>query len=498
MYFFKPSRWLIFVTGKILKLKCQYMKYLLLFKISLLLSCFGVALEVEIQAQPIDPQSLIVAIDDTVTISTPIEQVYFEEIDVLANDVLPDSAIVLVIPTEPEYGLAHWNSFSNTMQYVPFEFGEEGFVDQFDYTIHICYVGSSDTLWTNTATVTIVAECAIDCVWPGDIKNNGRANVWDVLPIGLSYGETGPSRGVPNILWLPQQGSDWQDSLEVDTDEFLNYKHIDANGDGIINENDVAAIDQNYALTHTKKGQSQVEDADFAILLDFLTDSISIGDTVTANIILSESGDTSNIYGLAFSVNHNIEDSGSMQVDFPPSFIGNDQNTVSLQKNLGNGRIEAALTRIDKQNTGGSGVFGVLTFIMEDFVDGKKKIASQQITMDISDVRAINNLGEDIPIIGVGDVAFFDDTTTGIEDRVIDHALDFYPNPTQNNLFINLKDLQSTDVLIHNLMGKTMLSKSIGIHQASIELSLKGWKPGMYLLQVNTKKGIISKRIIIF
>ncbi len=474
------------------------MNYPILFKISLLLSCFGLALGVEIQAQPTNPQELIVAVDDTVTISTPIEQVYFETIDVLANDVLPDSAIVLVIPTEPQYGLAHWNSFSNTMQYVPFEFGEEGFVDQFDYTIHICYVGSSDTLWTNTATVTIVAECEVDCIWPGDINNNGRANVWDVLPIGLSYGETGPSRGVSNILWLPQQGSDWEDSLEVDTNEFLNYKYIDANGDGTINENDIAAIDQNYALTHAKQGQSQVEDADFTILLDFLTDSISIGDTVTANIILSESGDTTNIYGLAFSVNHNVEDSGSMMIDFPPSFIGDDQNTVSLQKNLGNGRIEAALTRIDKQNTGGSGVFGVLTFIMEDFVDGKKKIASQEVAMNISDVRAINSVGEEIPIIGRGDVAVFDDTSTGIEDRMIDYALDFYPNPTQNNLFINLKDLQATEVLIHNLMGETLLSKSIDTYQTSVELSLQGLKAGMYLLQLNTKKGIISKRIIIF
>ncbi|MFK7907335.1 MAG: T9SS type A sorting domain-containing protein [Chitinophagales bacterium] len=42
------------------------------------------------------------------------------------------------------------------------------------------------------------------------------------------------------------------------------------------------------------------------------------------------------------------------------------------------------------------------------------------------------------------------------------------------------------------------MSKSIGIRQTSIELSLKGLKPGIYLLQLNTKKGIISKRIIIF
>ena len=467
-------------------------------KINLLLCCFCVTFGVEIQAQSTGTEAEILAVDDTLTVSLPVDVDFFP-IDVLANDILAENAIVLVIPTEAQYGLAHWNNFSKTIQYVPFEFGDNGFIDQFDYTIHICYVDSSDTLYTNTATVTVVAACEEECVWPGDTENNGRTNVWDVLPIGLTYNEVGPSRGVSNNLWIPQQSNDWADSLEIADDEFINYKYIDANGDGIISEEDIEAIDQNYALTHAKKGQHQTEDADFAIILDFLNDSISIGDTVTANIILSESGDTTDIYGLAFSINHNIEDSGTMQINFPPSFINNNQNTISLQKNLGDGKIEAAITRIDKQNTGGSGVFGVLSFVMEDFLDDKKKkIASQEISMEIAQVRAVNSSGEEIPIVGIGDEAIFDDTSTGIEDQIIDYTLTFYPNPTQGNLFIDLEDLQGKSVYITNLLGEKLLSKSIQTHQKSIELSLKGWQQGIYLLQLNTKQGIISKRIIVF
>ncbi|MGB0931611.1 MAG: T9SS type A sorting domain-containing protein [Chitinophagales bacterium] len=249
---------------------------------------------------------------------------------------------------------------------------------------------------------------------------------------------------------------------------------------------------------HAKKGQEQLKDADFAIVLDFLNDSVSIGDTVMANIILSESGDTTDIYGLAFSINHNVEDSGSMQINFPPSFIGDEENTISLQKNLGNGRIEAAISRINQQNTGGSGVFGVLVFVMEDFLDDKKKIASEDIVFDFSEVRAVNNRGEAVSISGVGDVAVFDDTSTGIEDRVIDEALEYYPNPTHNHLYINLEGLQSTSIEIVNLQGERVLLKSINSHQKSIELSLKDLKQGVYVLQVRTKAGIIVKRVVVF
>ncbi len=454
-----------------------------------------------LSAQPIGgTQTLpdIEAIDDTLYIATPIEAINFIPIDILANDILPDSAIVLILPSNPQYGLAHWDDFAKQMLYVPFEFGDSTFIDQFDYTIHICYVSSSDTLFTNTATVTIVADCETDCVWPGDTNNSGRANIWDVLPVGLTYGTEGPTRGVPNSFWIPQQANDWQDSLELEGNHFLNYKYIDANGDGKIDSFDVEVIDQNYGLIHAKKGVEQMEDADFAIVLDFLNDSVSIGDTVVANIILSESGDTTDIYGLAFSINHNVEDSGTMEINFPPSFIGDEENTISLQKNLGNGRIEAAISRINQQNTGGSGVFGVLTFIMEDFIDGKKKVASQDISFDFLEVRAVNSMGEVVPITGVGDVTVFDDTSTNIEDKVIDHILDFYPNPTDNYLYINLERIQGTSIEITNLMGEKMLHQTLTPHQKSIELSLKNWRQGVYLLQIKTKVGIIVKRIMVF
>lgn len=468
------------------------MNYNLIFKL-----CFLVAYLSAFQIMAQNSQAQIVAVDDIFTLSTPIEENLIP-IDVLANDEIPDSAIVLIMPTEPSYGLAHWNSFTNTMFYVPFELGEEVFIDQFEYTIHICYVNSADTLFTNKATVTIKTDCLQDCVWTGDTNTDGRSNVWDILPIGLAYEETGPIRGVSNDLWIPQQANEWTNSLEVELGQFVNYKHIDANGDGTIDMEDISAIDKNYGLIHAKKGSQKLEDADFAIVLDFLNDSVSLGDTITAHIILSESGDTTDIYGLAFSINHNVEDSGTMQVNFPPSFIGDEDNTISLQKNLGNGRIEAAITRTDKKNTGGSGVFGVLSFVMEDFVDGKKKIAAQNIEMDILNVRAINSSGQQVPIIGIGDEAVVEDTSTGIESQIIDYPLNFYPNPVQNTLFIHLDDLQTSNVELINLIGEKMLSQKIAINQKTIELSLEEFNSGVYLLQVNTEQGIISKKILIF
>lgn len=69
----------------------------------------------------------------------------------------------------------------------------------------------------------------------GDTNNNGTVSTVDLLPIGFFYGAKGAPRANPTING--QEVPDWEQNAGN-----LNAKHSDCNGDGVVNETDVAVI----------------------------------------------------------------------------------------------------------------------------------------------------------------------------------------------------------------------------------------------------------------
>ena len=85
-----------------------------------------------------------------------------------------------------------------------------------------------------------------DCIWPGDANGDRKANHYDLLNIGLGIGTTGPPRAVfPNpedpIFWAPTYNTNWEQSAGM-----INYKHLDCDGNGVVDEKDILAIYKNY------------------------------------------------------------------------------------------------------------------------------------------------------------------------------------------------------------------------------------------------------------
>ena len=87
------------------------------------------------------------------------------------------------------------------------------------------------------------SQCTDDCVWPGDLNANGVVNALDALAIGFAIDATGPARADMNTDWQPLEADDWGQVLpSLGTD----FKHIDADGDGLVEENDQFTISVNY------------------------------------------------------------------------------------------------------------------------------------------------------------------------------------------------------------------------------------------------------------
>ena len=78
-------------------------------------------------------------------------------------------------------------------------------------------------------------------VWPGDTNNDGKVDSADVSLIRRYWGLTGPARQNGSLKWKGQPAKSWKTKEET---------FADANGDGIINQEDYLSIGLNLGKTH--------------------------------------------------------------------------------------------------------------------------------------------------------------------------------------------------------------------------------------------------------
>jgi hypothetical protein len=87
----------------------------------------------------------------------------------------------------------------------------------------------------------------------------------------------------------------------------------------------------------------------------------------------------------------------------------------------------------------------------------------------------------------------------GIEELALEHALQLFPNPIRQNSFIKIKSL-NTDVRIENIKifqynGAELNSRTV--NGTTENISMKSMAKGLYLFQIQTNKGMITKKVIV-
>jgi len=87
----------------------------------------------------------------------------------------------------------------------------------------------------------------------------------------------------------------------------------------------------------------------------------------------------------------------------------------------------------------------------------------------------------------------------GVSESELGRSLSLFPNPTSGNLSLDfhLSEIQNVEVTILNAAGQTVYYKYLGLvdgpHQHSIDLS--HCASGLYLLQVRSEKGVVTRRL---
>lgn len=74
-----------------------------------------------------------------------------------------------------------------------------------------------------------------------------------------------------------------------------------------------------------------------------------------------------------------------------------------------------------------------------------------------------------------------------------DDMLQIYPNPAKNILYLNAENIQN--VKIFSLVGVTLYEQNV--NDNSLNINIEGLSDGLYIIQVKTSNGIITKPIVI-
>ncbi len=332
------------------------------------------------------------------------------------------------------------------------------------------------------------SSCAIDSstVWPGDANADLIADNLDYLAIGVAYGFSGNTRQNASLNWIPQPCLDWNYQFV----NGKNYNNSDCDGNGIVNYTDTLAIIANYGLTHPLRMPSVDQSSTIGVPLSFdmPTSSLVPGTVVNIPIVLGTSlFPANNIYGIAFTINYDpsFVQAGSMQLDITNSWLGDGSNSIHIGENqFSNGQFDVGFVRIDHQNISGNGMIATLSFTVANGVSGL-------FNLSFTKVVAIDKYEYSIPIHPLSSSIY----TSLFEDLTLEYLINVFPNPASDYLVVTSPSEIINQITCFNLVGKELFS--IEGNRKQFEFSTQSLKEGVYVLKIETSKGVVNKKIVI-
>ncbi len=430
----------------------------------------------------------------------------------------PGGTVSWSVVEQPSNGLIITDPISGQLSYLPNPLAA-GQRDELTLSYCLNANAAGDCAFSTQVTVAINVTDADpnaciddDCVWPGDTNNDGVVDVDDLLPIGLAMGGAGTPRltAAPGN-WSAQYAEDWGQDLNG-----LDFKHIDANGDQIINSLDTQVVMQNLGLTHRLRPEPQT----------FSTFEMSLSGTLEAepgdhiildivagnNVVIVE-----DVFGFRFSFDYDgsIVDPLSVGVEYDEeSWMSYDSPILSLvSNNPATGRINTALTRTSRDAISGYGIIGRLNVVIVEDVFGFREgyeVGDQSLEDDLittisgGDVNTAINASGQVDAVQVApyDLRIKRTPPTEVADFSPSAATDYleekliaYPNPTADRLVVHLNGQQRFSALqLTDLTGRVLRSEQ-GLDTNHRELMLADLPNGLYTLTLTTEDGVVNRKI---
>jgi PKD repeat protein len=362
----------------------------------------------------------------------------------------------------------------------------------------------STDLYTHNNTHSVAGT---DYVMPGDANGDRVANAYDLLNIGVGYFSEGVPRPHASTDWAPQFAPNWGHSVGG----VVNYKHLDADGNGVVNVFDTDPIEQ-YYVPLDKTPLAYQNGLPPIWIKHNLPDTLVIDPLnpgaleLVADIMVGTPQQPAlDVYGLAFSIDYPEFIKHDPAIDYNDnSFLGPNNHVLTLAQDIPTQhQIDAAFVRSDGNSAGGYGPIASLK-MRADFiiiVDIIERTASPgtPLVLPINAVLAIDENGEkryfsrpialDSVYVMVASSSL-SASTTDWSSRVAT-----YPNPASDRVSIWSKDLKTSRIEAYDALGRMVAAQATNPDQSLHNMDVSAWKTGIYYLRLFTDKGIVEKRL---
>ncbi|MEM1323441.1 MAG: T9SS type A sorting domain-containing protein [Bacteroidota bacterium] len=348
----------------------------------------------------------------------------------------------------------------------------------------------------------VTVEDNDECVWPGDTDLNDTVNQYDIINLGIAFGGNGPIRPNASTTWIGQPASDWADATPLSG---VNYKHIDTNGDGVIDFSDIDAINFNWGLVHNFGGgfDDQVRASGPPLYVG--RDTVGQGTRVALPLLLGNSELPANeVYGLAFTIEYtdSLVEPGSVSLQFNNSWLGTiDSDMISVQKDDGMGQLHVGISRIDGINRNGAGEIAQLFITIEDDIlfngsGGVRGGDLPPLTFNVTNVRMVSANEKQLPTEGQETISRVEDQgTVSIEELEVGGAIKVFPNPVNQQLYLQSEKGRIASYQLFDTSGR--LLQSATINEQTYEANMSNLLPGVYVLKISVEEQVFSQRLVV-
>ncbi len=408
---------------------------------------------------------------------------------------------------------------AETNKSVRYEAPEEaGATDEFE--VSYCVPANSSNCQQVKIRIDVVEEkvenCNGDCVFPGDLNKDGIVNSADLLPLGFHVGAKGPARNDQSATFRGAEAADWSMDF-IEEANAVNLKHYDANGDGIITEQDVNVIRKNYgAIREIVPNSLPALSKGISITPNRVTPSkeqIAVGESIPAgslvefDIVLGdESAQELDLYGFTFPfklTGKSFIDTESFTVRFSDdSWAALNAPTLDLAQNVSGEtsdelQFDLAFTRTTGNPVSGIGVVATVGFVVVEDVEGfKLPEEALNLKIEIGQGYAIDGRGT---YYEYGSAAAVDLPITFEQkesEELVASQLLVFPNPVsdQLNVHLNSFNYKVNAISLYNMTGQEVY-RSVPLETKRFPISVSNLAEGLYIMSVQTDGGILSKKV---